>query len=151
VNKLKSSRPHAAASATEGLSNADWSLISATYLDGIRSASECRKRWGFLSKNEGQKHLWSLQESALLQKSVKNFLHAGKPHSWKQICDTYNSRVPKGKPIRSARQCREHWTNKLDPALDKSKFSLAEEIQILKLYKKHGRSSWHKIAADLNI
>lgn len=40
--------------------------------------------------------------------------------------------------------------NKLDPKLDNSKFSIKEEVRMLELLKKHGRSNWHKIAADLN-
>jgi hypothetical protein len=135
---------------SENVNEKEWEQVSLTYMNGLRSASECRKRWLFLTKSQGQKHLWSEAESKLLNIVAEDFLENGKPRFWKSICEKYNERAGKSKPQRSARQCREHWMNKLDPKLDNSKFSIKEEVRMLELLKKHGRSNWHKIAADIN-
>lgn len=69
--------------ASENVNEKEWEKVSMTYMNGLRSASECRKRWLFLTKSQGQKHLWSEAESKLLNIVAADFLENGKPRFWK--------------------------------------------------------------------
>ena len=64
VSKMKECR--LSQKSSENISEREWEQVSTIYMHGVRSASECRKRWLFLTKSQGQKHLWSEAESKLL-------------------------------------------------------------------------------------
>lgn len=49
---------------------------------------------------------------------------------------------------RSSKQCRERWSNQINPALNRSKWTEEEDNVILRLHKKHG-NRWALIADSL--
>jgi hypothetical protein len=82
-------------------------------------------------KKEKQKRLfWTREEDELLLQLRKN--------------GTMNKH-----PTKTAKQCRERWSNHLCPGVNLSKFSREEDELICKLYAEHG-SSWSKIATYMN-
>ena len=55
-----------------------------------------------------------------------------------------------GEPTRTAVQCRERWFNHIDTTLDKSKFTVDEDLLLLKTTLKIGFGRWNEIAESLN-
>lgn len=49
---------------------------------------------------------------------------------------------------RSSRQCRERYRQHLDPSLKRGDWSDHEDVQLMRLFKRHG-SNWNKISAEM--
>ena len=108
-----------------------WNRVSKTIK---KSEIKCHTRWLELTNSaKCDTGTWTLDEDCLLVKQVK-LLGTG---NW--------TRVAEGIPGRIGKQCRERWYKHLDPTISKSKWTLEEDINIVKLYCEHG-SSWSKIA-----
>lgn len=52
------------------------------------------------------------------------------------------------KYFRTAKQCREHWINHLDPTKTRSKWTSLEDYELIKAIKQHGKK-WAKVAKIL--
>ena len=59
------------------------------------------------------------------------------------------TKVAEGIAGRIGKQCRERWYKHLDPSIRKSKWTIEEDIEIVRLYCEYG-SSWSKIAQVLS-
>ena len=69
------------------------------------------------------------------------------PKEWKRIAEEFNRMMGPGSK-RNPRQCRERWINVIDPTVRRDKWTLVEEIQILKLWLELG-SKWHDISLQV--
>ena len=100
------------------------------------SSAKCRKRWNKLKKGltKGQ---WSLEEDRLLEEWIKKV----GPRKWEQ-CGQYIHG-------RSGKQCREHWSNCLNPDLIKGEWTYEEDFLIMQFYGKCN-GSWKKIIPLFN-
>lgn len=96
-----------------------------------RIQARCHKRWNKLKKGltKGQ---WSLEEDRLLEEWIRNI----GPRKWEQ-CGQYIHG-------RSGKQCREHWSNCLNPELIKGEWTYEEDFLIMQFYEKCN-GSWKKI------
>ena len=92
---------------------------------------ECRERWNKLKLGliKGQ---WTLQEDRLLEEWVKNV----GPRKWMQCAKNIYGR--------SSKQCREHWSNCLNPKLKRGEWTYEEDYLIMQFYKKCN-GSWKKM------
>lgn len=101
------------------------------------SEIKCHKRFLELSDRS---HIatasWSIEEDALLKSLV---LNRG-PKDWTKIASQLPGRIGK--------QCRERWHHHLNPTVVKRKWSLEEDLFIIKLHKKFG-SRWSEIAKHI--
>jgi hypothetical protein len=101
-----------------------WSIISQR-VPG-RSPIQCQHRWNKTLKPGLVKGPWSSEEDQALQDWVKR---AG-PSNW-GLC-------AKGIPGRSGKQCRERWSNVLDPDVKKGNWREDEDKIIFRLYREFG-------------
>ena len=62
------------------------------------------------------------------------------PQQWEQIAQKM--------PGRTGKQCRERWHNHLDPNICKTKWTLEEDLKIVKLHLIHG-NRWCDIAKEV--
>ena len=94
-------------------------------------ANQCRLRW-FKIKKGLKRGQWSIYEDKLLKEWVQKI----GPKKW-ELC---------GKFIcgRSGKQCREHWSNCLNPELIKGEWTTEEDFLIMYFYEKC-KGSWTKI------
>ena len=92
---------------------------------------QCRIRWNKI-KQGIKKGQWSLHEDKLL----KEWIEKNGPVKWEQC-----GRFIHG---RSGKQCREHWSNCLNPALVKGDWTAEEDFLIMHFYEKCN-GSWKKI------
>ena len=56
---------------------------------------------------------------------------------WQKVAEALPGRLPK--------QCRERWLYRINPEIVKDKWTIEEEVKLLKLYQEFG-SKWSKIA-----
>ena len=100
------------------------------------SINQCKLRWNAIKKNlkRGQ---WSIYEDKLLKEWVQKI----GPKKW-ELC---------GKFIggRTGKQCREHWSNCLNPELIKGEWTTEEDFLIMYFYEKC-KGSWKKIILLFN-
>lgn len=87
-----------------------------------------------LSKHRGQ---YTEKEDRLITEHVRRY----GPSKW-SVC----SEALGGK--RSAKQCRERWTNKLNPAINNAEWTSEEETRLFKLVGRYG-TKWTLIAKEL--
>ena len=83
---------------------------------------------------------WSLAEDELLVKLINSNIK-----KWGIIAEEINSTFHNRLKIRSGKQCKERWTNHLDPIMKRDKWTPEEDIAALKLFQKYGRK-WSKIS-----
>ncbi len=69
------------------------------------------------------------------------------PKEWTKIADTLN-RLVGGASARNGKQCRERWTNILDPSINKGKWAPQEDIILLEKQLQLG-NKWSKISTYL--
>ena len=96
-----------------------------------RTSFQCRMRWSKI-KQGIKKGQWSLHEDKLL----KEWIEKNGPTKWEQC-----GRFIHG---RSGKQCREHWSNCLNPSLVKGDWTAEEDFLIMHFYEKCN-GSWKKI------
>jgi hypothetical protein len=93
---------------------------------------ECMDRWLFLRNNTGDgtvkqiKGNWTPEEDMILRKKVAEY----GLKKWKEIATFLPGRIGK--------QCRERWYNNVDPNLNKDKWTVAEDLQLMELHKHFG-------------
>ena len=98
---------------------------------------QCSEKWKKIALVEYSKGRWSPEEDKLLTEWVEK--HG--PNKWTLCSKTI--------PGRNGKQCREHWSNSLDPNLKKGEWSLEEDYLLYTLYNEYG-GSWKKIAPLFN-
>ena len=133
--------------------------ISKTYFLGTKSGEQCRKRWLFIQKECGNRQHWSHKQSdrlAVIAQSVipsvslkEKFVHII-PQQWKEIAAQLNQHNEEGDPVRTARQCRERWINKIDPSVNQADFEPQEDAKLVLGLIKIGLNQWRKIAEFVN-
>ena len=112
------------------------SLKNISKLIPSHSYLECRKRWNKLKLGliKGQ---WTLQEDKLLKDWVKNV----GPRKWNQCAKNIYGR--------SGKQCREHWSNCLNPKVVRGEWTYEEDYLIMQFYEKCN-GSWKKMIGLFN-
>lgn len=80
---------------------------------------------------------WTYEEDELLKSLIKEYGEG----SWSQIASKL--------PGRSGKQCRDHYTNQIDPSLNKLPFTLEEDKLLIKLQKEYN-SQWSIIKKHMN-
>jgi myb proto-oncogene protein len=114
----------------------DWFAVAAT-VPG-RTTIQCRKRWvNNLDPTNGKKTgKWTPEEDAKLRKAVKKHGKDG----WVAVAMLV--------PARTNEQCRQRWSDVLDPANGKNlgKWSSEEDTKLTEAVKKHGKD-WVAVAA----
>ena len=95
------------------------------------TTSQCRLRWNKIKKGlkRGQ---WSIYEDKLLKEWVQKI----GPKKW-ELCGKFITG-------RTGKQCREHWSNCLNPELIKGEWTTEEDFLIMYFYEKC-KGSWKKI------
>ena len=61
--------------------------------------------------------------------------------NWNKVSEQFPGRI--------SRQCRERWFKHLDPCVSKSKWTLEEDLKIVRLFCMYG-NSWSSIAKEIN-
>ncbi|KIK60434.1 hypothetical protein GYMLUDRAFT_607731 [Collybiopsis luxurians FD-317 M1] len=110
----------------------NWSAISKHVPS--RTNKDCRKRW--LSMHDGgtsktTKGSWSKDEDDRLRAAVE--VHGQR---WCKVAEMV--------PGRNSDQCSKRWKDTLDPAIDRSKWSLEEDDKLFQAVEELGRK-WAKI------
>lgn len=119
-----------------GVSN--WKLVASMVV--TRDATKCAQRWRKALRPELSsvvKGKWHIQEDEKLRGLVAKL---GTDGLWNKIAEAFCF-------TRSPKQCRERWQNFLDPSLNTSNWTDAEDKLLLKLHTIHG-SSWAQIASS---
>lgn len=99
---------------------------------------ECMDRWLLLRNNTEDgtvkqiKGNWTPEEDMILKKKVAEY----GLKKWKEIATFLPGRIGK--------QCRERWYNNVDPNLNKEKWTIAEDLQLMELHKVYG-NKWVQI------
>ena len=99
---------------------------------------ECMDRWLMLRNNTEDgtvkqiKGNWTPEEDMILKKKVAEY----GLKKWKEIATFLPGRIGK--------QCRERWYNNVDPNLNKEKWTIAEDLQLMELHKQYG-NKWVQI------
>jgi myb proto-oncogene protein len=101
-----------------------WSLISKGFKD--KTGYHCHQRYQIIDPCI-KKGAWEPIED---QKIIEGMRHYSK--QWSKIASEYFS-------DRTGKQVRDRYTNNLDPEINKSKFTIEEDLRILDLYKKYGK------------
>ena len=83
-------------------------------------------------KPKAQRKNWKKEEDERLLKLIEKY----GPHRWKLIAEIIQTK--------SAKQCRDHYFNCLDPKIRNSLWTEDEEKILLKKYQQYG-SHWSKI------
>ncbi|KAI9280767.1 Homeodomain-like protein, partial [Sporodiniella umbellata] len=117
-----------------------WTLVS-SYIPG-RTAVQCSTRWfGALNPNV-HKGKWTKQEDKLLIDSVRFFQMLTKTSTsalpWNQVSESI--------PHRTGIQCQARWTEALDPAIRKGRWSLEEDRQLESAVAQYG-CCWIRVAS----
>ncbi|KAL6711556.1 hypothetical protein ACN47E_004490 [Coniothyrium glycines] len=110
----------------------DWTAI-ASAVPG-RSNKSCRKRWCNHLVGGLRKGPWDPSEDRRLAIGVKEY-----GLQWPLVAEEVGTR--------SADQCAKRWHHSLDPSLDHSKWSEAEEERLFAAVEKHGRA-WKQIQTE---
>lgn len=118
--------------AVERLGAKNWKKIC-EHVPG-RTASQCSQRWRRVQPCK-LRQAWSLKEDKQVLELVERF-----GHNWGIISSFIEGRTGK--------QIRERWLNKLDPAIDRSRFTKREDKLILKLFLAMG-AKWKEISKEL--
>jgi hypothetical protein len=87
--------------------------------------------------------VWSADEDILLSSLIK----AAKLR-WGQIASTLNTEIHHSVRVRTGKQCKERWSNHLNPDINRSEWSAKEELVLLELYRDLG-NRWCVISKEL--
>lgn len=108
-----------------------------------RNSDQCVNRWHKSLKSEINRSRWTTEEDKVLSKAVTYIqkLEGGDNAAipWKKVATRVRGRTDA--------QCRERWSNKLDPRLKPASAAWTEEEdqQLLELHELHG-AKWSTIA-----
>lgn len=109
----------------------DWIHI-ASKISG-RTNKDCRKRWSKICRGIN-KGTWDREEDERLRKGVDMF-----GLRWTQVADVVGSR--------HADQCAKRWQNSLDPSVDRSEWTEADDQRLLAAVDQHGQK-WKRITEE---
>lgn len=112
------------------------SFVVAGFLDG-RSGQQCLHRWLKCISPEIKRGRWTPEEDASLVEAVRR--HGTSRWS------TIQTMVPGRTDV----QCRERWTNILDPSLQQGPWTPAEDKILIDLVRRHGQGRWSAVAAAM--
>ena len=102
-----------------------------------RSEIKCHTRWLELNNcSHFAKGTWTKEEDQILTKIVTT----SGARNW--------THVAKSLPGRIGKQCRERWHNHLDPNISKRKWTMEEDLLIVRLHLVHG-NRWCDIAKQV--
>lgn len=87
---------------------------------------------------------WSKLEDKILRTAVKQYKSKG----WSYVASYVNSALPKNLPPKNSNQCRERWSNQLNPEVQLGSLS-RKEIQLLFSLHKEMGNRWSSIASKL--
>lgn len=101
-----------------------------------------------------RKYAWTPEQSERLRQITESrrvqCFRERKPHKyWQSISNELNKGNASDEMHRSARQCREHWICKLDPALNNGAFSPAEDSKLLKCVRLCGFGNWKQVLVKM--
>ena len=100
----------------KAVGSGDWAAVCNTYLGGHgRSPEQCRHRWEHVLSEGLVKGAFTEDEDEIIVRAMKE----GRQLTWMQIA----ARIPG----RIGKQCRERWTNHLDPSLKKGGWTPEED------------------------
>jgi len=92
-----------------------------------RTGNECKRRWNLLNRqNKSTRVPWTKEEDDALTELVKTY----GTKSWIQIANNL--------PGRRSKQCRERWTNVIDPSLNYTPWTEEEEQILIQLQQESG-------------
>ncbi|KAK3363234.1 Homeodomain-like protein, partial [Lasiosphaeria hispida] len=106
-----------------------WHKVAA-YLPG-RNNKDCRKRWHYSIVHTIRKGTWTPDEDQSLRQAVEK--HGLR---WSKVAGAVGSR--------NGDQCWKRWYDCLNPSIDKSPWTAAEDTELLQQVAKHGRN-WSDI------
>jgi hypothetical protein len=109
-----------------------WKAIADTYLGGNRSDVQCLHRWSKVLKPGLVKGLWTNEEDAIILQCIDKGMV-----KWTDIADCVSGR--------SSKQCRERWSNHLDPSLKKGNWD-EEEDKLLAVAQSVIGNCWSRMA-----
>jgi myb proto-oncogene protein len=89
-----------------------------------------------------KRKVWASEEDSAIRTLVAEF----GIKQWTTVAREIETRY--GLPGRTGKQCRERWHNHLDPDINKSRWTKAEDRLIFELQKLHG-NRWAEIARQL--
>jgi len=108
-----------------------WDVIGSHYPD--RADVQCQHRWNKVVNPNIVKGAWTKEEDEQVLALVRKY----GPKRWTLVAQHLQGRIDK--------QCRERWTNHLNPEIKKTSLTEEEEIIIYNAYKQWGKK-WAKIA-----
>jgi hypothetical protein len=108
-----------------------WKKISEDYLSDLRSDVQCLHRWTKVLKPGLVKGPWTDEEDSIILNCVD-----GGMTKWSDIANCV--------PGRLGKQCRERWSNHLDPNLKKGNWSLEEDRLLVEAQSVLG-NCWSRI------
>ncbi|KAJ8600869.1 hypothetical protein CTAYLR_006978 [Chrysophaeum taylorii] len=118
--------------AVETVGTEDWGAVSLYLVGHGRSAEHCQQRWQRVLREGLVKGAFTESED----ETIVQAMHEG-GLTWMQIA----ARIPG----RIGKQCRERWTNHLDPNLKKGFWTEEEDMIMVEAQKRWG-NAWTKIA-----
>jgi hypothetical protein len=113
----------------------DWATIADQF--GGRSPAQLETRWRKVLNPALTLGAFSADEDAV----ISHFAQTRDQRSWNEITQIL--------PLRTGKQCRDHWENKLNPALNKSEWTPEEDQLLMELHQTLG-PQWGEIAKFLN-
>eukprot|EP00826_Nyctotherus_ovalis_P001351 TRINITY_DN10202_c0_g1_i11.p1 TRINITY_DN10202_c0_g1~~TRINITY_DN10202_c0_g1_i11.p1 ORF type:complete len:152 (+),score=32.42 TRINITY_DN10202_c0_g1_i11:224-679(+) len=89
--------------------------------------------------------VWTKQEDEALDTAVKLYKSKG----WSCVAAYVNDFLPKDSPPKNSNQCRERWSNQLNPEVCLGSLSKSEITLVFSLHKQLG-NRWSSIASRLS-
>ncbi|CAD8091165.1 unnamed protein product [Paramecium sonneborni] len=129
------------------LSDEQWLLVS-ELMPTFRTLQELQQMSLQFLHQSAYNNPWTEQEDQYLLEIILQFLKQKKGNKWSKIAKELND-VSQNKFMRTPKQCRERWGNKLDPSINREEWSDAEDLYFLQLLLQHGRR-WAEIAIRLS-
>ncbi|CAD8175472.1 unnamed protein product [Paramecium octaurelia] len=129
------------------LSDEQWQLVS-ELMPTFRTPQELQQMSLLFLPQSAYNNPWTEQEDQHLLEIILSFLKQKKGNKWSKIAKELND-VCQNKFMRTPKQCRERWGNKLDPSINREEWSDAEDHYFLQLLLQHGRR-WAEIAIRLS-
>lgn len=109
-----------------------------------RNSDQCQQRWQKSLAPAVKRGRWSKAEDECLRQAVEAALANGNPTlPWKVVASRVRGRTDV--------QCRERWSNRLDPRISKVKirWDREKDAELLKLYDEHG-PRWVEISERMS-
>jgi hypothetical protein len=98
-----------------------------------KTGQQVAERWDKVLNPMLQKGSWTRAEDEI----IISYVEKNGTKKWQKLCTQLPGRIGK--------QCRERWRNHLDPSLNHSQWTEAEDERLIELHRQHG-NAWVKIA-----